>query len=151
MIFIPDSDTQAGREGDHGQEDDAELGVGLEGGEHAEQTAPLRASHNCLSSSLQRLLPSPRPPPLFPLPGYPPRRGSIFRIHVCCDFYVIIAPQGLKSKTALRNLNKQILMNRNRFMSIYYSTDGHKTDTRHLGSDQFVLDVRWTFVGYQGW
>ena len=54
MIFIPDSDTQAGREGDHGQEDDAELGVGLEGGEHAEQTAPLRASHNCLSSSLQR-------------------------------------------------------------------------------------------------
>ena len=26
------ADTQAGREGDHGQEDDAELGVGLEGG-----------------------------------------------------------------------------------------------------------------------
>ena len=73
MIFIPDSDTQAGREGDHGQEDDAELGVGLEGGEHAEQTAPLRASHNCLSSSLQRLLPSPRPPPLSPLPGCPPQ------------------------------------------------------------------------------
>ena len=39
MIFIPDSDTQAGREGDHGQEDDAELGVGLEGGEHSYHAA----------------------------------------------------------------------------------------------------------------
>ena len=32
-------DTQAGGEGDHGQEDDAELGVWLEGGEHSYHTA----------------------------------------------------------------------------------------------------------------
>ena len=33
------ADTQAGREGDHGQEEDAELGVGVEGGEHADDGA----------------------------------------------------------------------------------------------------------------
>ena len=103
MIFIPDSDTQAGREGDHGQEDDAELGVGLEGGEHAEQTAPLRASHNCLSSSLQRpaFFRPPAPHHSFLSRAVRLERGSIFRIHVCCDFYVIIF--GCPSRTEIKD------------------------------------------------
>ena len=76
---------------------------------------------------------------------------TVLTVHLCVDLHHLLSRCWPGSFSFLDKLAARIISSSTSVHSILFLLNISLLDIRHLGSDQFVLDVRWTFVGYQGW